>query len=791
MEMENACGFSSAARGMMHIVLAAIFMTLLSGSAAAELSCSVKASCTGSEVAVYSMYATGNSHACTGALCAYKVCCADTEVTLSTNCADPNAEVVLKLSGSTNAHAASPFSGTPYTVDVCLGSDLGKILCSVQGSCSETTCLGSISSLDNAHVGDCNAFPNKVCCDVSNDPPVVNDVYMSGSRRYVTFTSSVTDPDGDAIQQVQYQASFPGSGGWITVGVSDAGPSYSVPWDSYADGLVGAATVTVRTSAYDGISWGDYRTETFSVDNTPPSAAITNPGEWAWTGRRFDITWDGNLYAQRYYFEYVDRATFWVGGTWTAPPAAQGITAEVFNLRRPSASHGTEYCFRVRATDAGDTIPGSWSCDPPPNTDPSAAGCRCAKIDAEPPVGHIWSNPEYTNRPVIEVNWTATDEGAGVACYELKYRLVDSHYDPSNHLLGWINMEEMYDTQRLVYDSDTGSCSLQDCTTMNDTLFDHYAIPDASFNETDNNSIEFEATPIDAVYGCANYEYSEFSSPRTSFDWTAPTGIAVSARDADGLPLASPSGILYTPDAAAFSVSQAGYDYSGVTRVGVRYWLLKPGSGTVVGRLDGTELRCEGQTSCTIGAGPWYDDYNVSYRGYAVDRAGNVGQTPSYSFFVMKPMKLETDTQNVYLTLGTSRAVALTLSNRQNIEENISVVLSGYPYARFTEETQNLSSVIVPGPGALTVRLSPKQTQTIYVQVYTSEPGDDYSLLITANTTRAGFESKVEDMAVVGIRVVYPHEFPGPGTGYAVLAMAFSVAVYAVALYGGRRKEGK
>ncbi|MFH0956848.1 MAG: hypothetical protein V1813_03225, partial [Candidatus Aenigmatarchaeota archaeon] len=180
---------------------------------------------------------------------------------------------------------------------------------------------------------------------------------------------------------------------------------------------------------------------------------------------------------------------------------------------------------------------------------------------------------------------------------------------------------------------------------------------------------------------------------------------------------------------------------------------------------------------CTLAAGPWYKDYNVTYKGFAVDRAGNENITVSRSFLVLKPMKLDSDTDNVYMTLGSNRIVTLTISNRQAFEDTIKIVLLGYPHAKFMNE-----SVGVPGPGArdLNVTLLPKESKTIHVAVYTSDVGEDYQLAIIANTTRAGFESKVEDMAIIDVRVVMPHEFPGLAPWAIALIAVSAVVIYAV-----------
>ena len=135
------------------------------------LSCRVSANgCSGSETFVLKMSATDDAHAKmpTGSLYTYSICCTGNE-TLGTACSG-NYSVFLKLSGLVNAHVEEGTQSN-YGTSACLSTTYGAgsrpstINCVYDTACSGLyTCLASISGYTNAHIGDCNAYPTKVCC---------------------------------------------------------------------------------------------------------------------------------------------------------------------------------------------------------------------------------------------------------------------------------------------------------------------------------------------------------------------------------------------------------------------------------------------------------------------------------------------------------------------------------------------------------------------------------------------------------------------------------------------------
>jgi len=139
-----------------------------SEASSSGLTCSVKASCSGSEVAVFRMSSTSNAHAGTvdGSTYDNVVCCSG-PAGLGTSCSGVH-DTVLFLSATDNAHVASN-AGYPTGEEVCLSTTTEEAVdCTTGSACSpEYACLATISGSTNAHVADCDSsddYGTKVCC---------------------------------------------------------------------------------------------------------------------------------------------------------------------------------------------------------------------------------------------------------------------------------------------------------------------------------------------------------------------------------------------------------------------------------------------------------------------------------------------------------------------------------------------------------------------------------------------------------------------------------------------------
>ena len=162
----------------------------------AALTCTVKTSCSGSgEVPIFRMSDTNNAHAgtVTGSSYPYIVCCSGVDG-LGNSCSGYYSRV-LRLSSSDNAHVEHK-DNTNYGTIVCISGPASGVDCTY----SLTSCpsgyvgLASVSSTDtyftNAHVGDYNAYSNKVCCKVP--PPITTTTTTTTTTTKTTTTTTTT-----------------------------------------------------------------------------------------------------------------------------------------------------------------------------------------------------------------------------------------------------------------------------------------------------------------------------------------------------------------------------------------------------------------------------------------------------------------------------------------------------------------------------------------------------------------------------------------------------------------------
>jgi hypothetical protein len=124
--------------------------------------------CSGATILNLYDYLGGHAELPTQSNYGYKLCCVGTGI--SNSCSAAYHSTVLRLSDVTNAHVEegtqsnSAYDGN----DACLSS-ASYINCSYSTSCSTgEVCLGSISDVTNAHVGECSVYSTKICCGTFN-----------------------------------------------------------------------------------------------------------------------------------------------------------------------------------------------------------------------------------------------------------------------------------------------------------------------------------------------------------------------------------------------------------------------------------------------------------------------------------------------------------------------------------------------------------------------------------------------------------------------------------------------
>lgn len=117
----------------------------------------------------------------------YVLCCNSTyeNEQINNNCSEIRAISFLKLYNVTNSHAQKTTVDT-YDYDVCMQIPKYTLGVNYRSSTCEQneTCLISISSDTNAHVGNCSHYDTQVCVDkaFTNTPPIVTFINLSPSE---------------------------------------------------------------------------------------------------------------------------------------------------------------------------------------------------------------------------------------------------------------------------------------------------------------------------------------------------------------------------------------------------------------------------------------------------------------------------------------------------------------------------------------------------------------------------------------------------------------------------------
>ena len=129
----------------------------------ASISCSVTDSC--NRYTVLKMLQTNTSHAQLRNETGYNfsVCCIDDSGALGSACTGAFARII-NLSKSSNSHAGY-WNESAHQIGVCLSTTSQTITSSYQlNNCSGyDTCAFSIKNNSNSHIGNCTAYPRKVC----------------------------------------------------------------------------------------------------------------------------------------------------------------------------------------------------------------------------------------------------------------------------------------------------------------------------------------------------------------------------------------------------------------------------------------------------------------------------------------------------------------------------------------------------------------------------------------------------------------------------------------------------
>ncbi len=777
-------------------VISITLCVLMSANAAHAFQCTVRSDqCNPEETAIMGMSYTTNAHAEKGDQnYPYVLCCSDS-ASLGTDCSGLYFPVFY-LAGSTNSHAADPtFPPEPGYEDtdnwVCLSSSSGLPYCTtvddpLKEGCEmrtgglEPVCMATIFRETNSHVATCDdplAYDTRICCRTSLEPRVIDievlNLYNGKMRGNARINATAIDPDGDQITDMRYTVEYTGTGSPASLDYTNP-PQFEVVWDTRGISGVMQDDVKIRANAYSRGTWGDeWREEFFDVDNTPPDAWITGPPDDEWVGRIFTVTWENNTYTNGVYFQYADALGFGATGWEPSSPPLDYDNAYEMDLSTLGAGE-FDYCYRVDANDVAGEIDGTPSCDPSGPGDITSE-CNCSKVDASPPsVSSVGTSREYVTSDTFDVTWSGSDgSGSGIKCFQVQYRIDDTKAGTQGSWTPWSGINDINDAS--IYQSGSCSAAVSCSSDLDGTEFDQEEVVGSS---EDGRTFVFRARALDRVErDCSNVaSWVESAAPygSTTIDWTEPPDVTIEARDVEGSVIVSPEGSILTGTPVDFRVTSdpSNQDYSGVVESGIVYNVWRLGTDYLV---SGPITLNSCPTNNCDGTKTWEDDYNITYYGYSTDRAGNTNVTETKSFIVTRPVGISSTVSSLYMVLGTYEIVPVTVSNRQEEPEPVSVKITGdYPYSRFVDISEG---VLSSDNKTLDITLQAKETKSFHAFVYTADVGD-YTMNIVVNSTREGYETRISDAMSIDVRIVFPEEFDGLSWVSVLVVMISAVILY-------------
>jgi hypothetical protein len=266
-----------------------VLIMFLASSSEAALQCEARSgSCSAGYTRLFELQSNDNAHASTDNSYHIKICCIEDSgsgISLSASCSGTN-DIMLRLSGTSNAHAEKDGQGTPGYTNRCLGSSDGRVS-SIQcnyaaGSCAvDYECIARISGDTNAHLSSCSASNNfdRVCCKLDTDVgDPTTDINPDGRGWGITdvgFTLTCDD-DNPPCQATYYEI--------INDGAS-CDPAGSPAYSSGTSGTVTCSLNNVcekRVCMYSVDSSGNTETphasNVFQIDKQNPSTTETHPG---------------------------------------------------------------------------------------------------------------------------------------------------------------------------------------------------------------------------------------------------------------------------------------------------------------------------------------------------------------------------------------------------------------------------------------------------------------------------------------------------------------------------------
>lgn len=162
---------------------------------------------------------------------------------------------------------------------------------------------------------------------------------------------------------------------------------------------------------------------TVSTDREPPNVTVEPLPPFS--PSNFTVSWRGDDPGGSG-IEYYDVQYRVQGGSWTDWLMRTDETSAVFR----GGDDGITYEFRARGVDQAGNVQ-AWPADAQAST----------TVDTQPPSVSVTPLPQFTLSSAFTVSWEGTDEGSGIASYDVQYNVNGGPWQP------WLANTEMTSAQ--------------------------------------------------------------------------------------------------------------------------------------------------------------------------------------------------------------------------------------------------------------------------------------------------------------------------------------------------------
>jgi hypothetical protein len=508
---------------------------------------------------------------------------------------------------------------------------------------------------------------------------------------------------------------------------------------------------------------------TFKVDSEKPNVTITGPPAGMKVGKKFNVTFRGiDSYAgiDHYEIQYGSKFDLLFLKKWQYSTETDKDYLEIDVSSLLGARLSLPYCYRVRAVDKANNT-GNWTWNE--SGKDSLDLCNCSQVNfGAPPKPNVFTNPQDIGKRAsgleteFSVNWSSVD----AKCYEVWYNITE--LDGTTLVKSLTPWNGIHELKNMFVWNDTAGYEdgfFVNCTAKNSSFFrpSYVGLPDS-----DDVIYNFMVRAVANVYGLA--KISEWNSSWAKIQTQAPN---VTCNATRGGELIESGGSIYAGEKVVFEVSgtpkKAGL--SPVNESWIRWDIRSAFSDELRG--SGRIAHCTVSFCSSDEKGPWYEDLNITYQGFAKDESGNEGWNKVKYFMVLKNLSLVTSIRDLYLILGSYEYVTMHITNRRGWTEKINMtILDDYRYSKFAE-TPGLT--LSTDKRTANFTLNPMEEKTVNIMVYTADIGSS-NMTVYANSTIPGHED-ISDAMRIKIMVVFPAEFSE--LSFAAVLLLFVIAALA------------